>query len=562
MTVYIMGHGEFSGPPTFLPAGRTIGIYATEGTPLSIAVGMQVVAEPGGCTPRKVFGTERDRTVPNYRVGPLTHLELKRMLTVASPANEVLYLGHTPGLPDETRLCTRPESCRLPAHAPDCEGLLAILAAADLRLVFCLADAKRAGLTEMTLDLPAGTEVNERANRALRRHRERALVWNDRLAPETAAAESAHREFLALAERDEAGAREAAFLIASSNLLERNVIRHDLTALRRTAGHWAVLDLLASYPAKTRALAHEALRDTGRTVVIMPDAVELFAAEFPRATTAERYEAWRALTPAERERLTVRSELLRDWAREVVPAVERIRALLRETTDPVATWFRMPALTAAENEYLAAEIEQDDAFRTCVAGVLAFAKQAPPAAKLALWERLSDAPAARQWLESTAKGDPASWRAAHLESRVTAGPDPVGDWLADHLRPTGTEDPAPEDAEEPAAPEPEPTPTADEYADFWDGAAYDNLRATGAWNVGTPVLVVRSGTRFRFTDAATWTELSHALPQTPWGAYQVSAVTLHDIELEYIDGPVDRAALTPHLPGLLAGSGRVVITLK
>jgi hypothetical protein len=163
LTTFVMGHGHYAPPDTFVPVGMSVGVYADVDTRLAITLGMAVLDQPGGYSSRATMdSTAGDvATIRNYQVEALSHPEYQKMATVASPSNTIVYVGYSAGFDSPTYLCTGDEeSCANGAHK--CQGLLAAIDDLDIRLVFCLEATAARGLSGMTVDFPDGPEYDTR----------------------------------------------------------------------------------------------------------------------------------------------------------------------------------------------------------------------------------------------------------------------------------------------------------------------------------------------------------------------------------------------------------------
>ncbi|MFC9328486.1 hypothetical protein [Kitasatospora sp. NPDC057015] len=518
MTTFIMGHGNYSGPDTFVPAGGSVGIYAQTDTLLAITIGMAVLTRVGGVEPPTVFrSTDEPPVVHNYRIGPLTHPEYARMHTVESAKNQIIYIGFTPGFEAETQLCTDLKGCRNGRHT--CQGILGRVKDPDIRLTFCVGKASASGLSGMTTTLP-DTAAYQEANAHLALYVARAKDWFERI---TRNPEVAIPEFHKLATTAQ-GAREASFVLASSRKLESALVLDDARRHRRSLSAWDFLTYLYGLPEKSRAKVTRRLRTEAFTPIgpAPVTALDRFVASFFTAGTLERRAGWAALTPQDRQR-GAENHLLGFWATHIVPVID-VYQQGWESPDQPAGWFASASFRSPLTEFGEAEAQLAPGYVASFDACMAFGRTADPAACLALWRHFEGNPEARRLLSTVTRvEDPKVWE---REAQPTTGTNPLAAWLDSYRRELAAASAAATRAATKSVPvlsssssSSEDIFTVDEFADFWDDLDQANRRACRAWSRDRPVHVIELNGHFRF---ATWSrDLAAAFPTAAWNTFKV-----------------------------------------
>ncbi|RKE17314.1 hypothetical protein BX266_0570 [Streptomyces sp. TLI_171] len=538
-----MGHGNYSGPDTFVPAGHSVGIYAEVDTLLAITIGMSVLSEPGGYRSATTFGGADSPVTPvhNYRVGPLTHPEFQRLRSTDSVKNRIVYVGYDQRFDRETQLCTAVGTCGPAVHA--CDGILGRVHDPDIRLAFCVGDARRAGLSDMTTVFPSVEEYRA-PNAELARYAAEAARWFERI---TADPNRAIPELYQLA-TDIKEARELAFVLASSVKLDELLILHDARTQRAALSADAFLHYLLGLPEKTRATVVAALRgDPAPPAAVAPaTAADRFVAAFATATTQQRRDAWFGLLERERAE-AAENRLIKLWSTSILPVVERHRELAASADQP-AGWFEAAALRTELTEFGDDEAQQNDAYRASLAACVEFGRTAGLPARLALWQRLDGRPDARRRLRTVVSGmSPADWEAApppNARAELAA-------WVARYRDSLATVSSSSSSSSSDSSEEDSPFPF------FWDDVDADNLATARQWGVGDTVLVVQENGLFRL--ALHTAELAAAFRTARCSTFEVTALPAgRGGTLAYVAGSVDRPALTAYLAGLAAHNSTVI----
>ncbi|KQV13929.1 hypothetical protein ASE03_29060 [Kitasatospora sp. Root187] len=545
-----MGHGNYSEPDTFVPAGGKVGIYAGVDTVLAITIGMAVLAQPGGYESVTTYDSTDGRISPihNYRVGPLTHPEFQRMRTVDSVKNKIIYVGYDERFMTETQLCTDLAGCGAGQHR--CDGLLGRITDADndIRLAFCLGSERRSGLASMTTVFPS-TQAYTGANAHLEEYLKKAKDWYDRI---TADPDQEIPEFHRLA-TSVPGAREAAFILASSKSLDELLMLHDAREQRRKLTAGSFLNYLYGVPEKSRGTIVAELRKDPVT------ALDLFVDSFFAATTQQRCAAWADLTPEEQQQ-AAGNQLIGPWAAGVVPVVARYQRLA-DSADQPAGWFEAAALRTGLSEYGEDEAQTVDAYRDAINACMEFGASASPAARLALWARLDGNQDAQRMLSTVTNEGLADWK---VPGRPGDPADPLEAWLATYrerlwkaAQSAGSDVPGAGKAAADAASE-SSDETEDLFEDYWDDLDTANQRAARGWVQQQVVQLIEDSGRFKFAERTPAVEA--AFPQARWTTFEVTALTMSGATLTE-KGNVDRAAFGSYLEALATGT-RTVITLN
>ncbi len=552
-----MGHGNYSEPDTFVPAGGKVGIYAGVDTVLAITIGMAVLAQPGGYESVTTYDSTGGRiaAIHNYRVGPLTHPEFQRMRTVDSVKNKIIYVGYDERFMTETQLCTDVAGCGAGQHGAGqhrCDGLLGRITDADndIRLAFCLGSERRSGLAPMTTVFPS-TLAYTGANAHLEEYLKKAKDWYERI---TADPDEEIPAFHRLA-TSVPGAREAAFIVASSKSLDELLMLHDAREQRRKLTAGSFLNYLYGVPEKSRGTIVAELRQDPVT------ALDRFVDSFFAATTQQRCDAWAALSPEE-QRQAADNRLIGFWAAGVVPVVRRYRQLADSADQPVG-WFEGAALRTDLSEYGEVEAQTVDAYRDAINACMDFGVSASPAARLALWARLEGNQDAQRMLSTVTNETLADWK---VPGRPGDPADPLAAWVAKYrerlrqaAQSAGSDVPvAGTDAADSVSESSESSDEAEDlFKTYWDELDTANQRAARGWVQQQIVQVIEDGGRFKFAERTP--EVEAAFPQARWTTFEVTGLTMSGATLAE-KGNVDRAAFASYLQALAAGT-RTVITL-
>ncbi|MET8755695.1 hypothetical protein ABZW32_37195 [Streptomyces sp. NPDC004667] len=389
MPRYVVGHGTFSGPDTFVPRGAAVSVYANENEKLSIGVAMEIVSQNGnGHEARRVFAASPlTDAVPvairNFMLKPLDPHELQMITTAATSKADVHYIGSSATTPRAIRLCEgTPETCREGVHR--CEGLLGgelVRGGGELRLVCCLPMEGLQGVANMTTTLPAGAspegqaridEASSEARRLL------DLLRN----PDT-------RDQAADVLRKLERMRPATAARLMENIaLGNELALHDARAMRPTlAGPHAFVNYLAGLSAEQRAYVQEKLEPA----VPGPDAsaTDTFLASFPTDGLDERFRKWKSLTEDARAVLRTESVILADWAREEAAILAFFEECARghQPRDPVsAVCYERPDL----DERRRSEIDESEPLKACREKVRSYFTTASGADKRAAWDAMTE----------------------------------------------------------------------------------------------------------------------------------------------------------------------------
>lgn len=547
MTTFVMGHGNYSGPDTFVPRGRRVGIYAGVDTLLAITVGMAVVAREDGYESVTTFGAD-DEPVPihNYRIGPLTHTQLQRMRTVDSAKNTIVYIGYRDDFPGETQLCTDIAGCALLGrHA--CAGILGRIADQDIRLAFCLGREIQIQEVNMTLRLPDRPEYAE-LNKQLQAYSDEAQRWNKLI---EANPEKAIADFHKMAD-NAAEAPKAAFIVAASNKLDQTLFLHDARRQRQLLSPGSFLNYLYGLTESSRTLVVKELRkETAPDASAAASGPERFLAGFFSASTDERRAAWASLSPQDQGK-AAKNLLVKHWVSDILPAAQKYAQCAASADQPYG-WFEAFTGQSGLSEADEAEAQDTQEYRAAADACLQFTHTAGPAAKLALWKRFGERPELLRLLARSGDG-PQEWNAAPARSGARA--DPLAEWVAQYQ--------AAQARRTPAAAEPQPEPESDsssssesseeDDAGYWDYLDMVNLQAAKRWDEGDTVHVAHQGQQFKFAD-----KTQPAPRSALWSEFTVVKVTLDGIKftgaiLKYLRGPVDQRNFAAYLPRLEPGA--------
>ncbi|MCX2954560.1 putative adhesin [Lentzea sp. NEAU-D7] len=342
MTVYLVGHGEYSGSPVEVPMGRRVCVYAEDGTYLAQYTGMAVI-EPGNeaCSWMKEYASSGSAVakMPNYELKPLDDNELQRFMTVYSSKINVQFVGqdlvgrlcnggscassvheceeHLGKAKVKGEACDRPR-CWGGVHR--CGGLFAKIDDIDIRLVCCLVATAQVGLTQKFTTELSGTEIkhDEMGERA----REIAARLVD---PRSTAAESAMAELRELESKDPQNV--AKLLAASQSLLIRANIYSAFEFVRSGVTADALNHWIDGLPEAIRGPVIEKLRSAD---VVSPDAQDGVPAhlDFMRAFSVlsldERAERWRLIESERKEELR-QNRAIRAWEEQLLALMDAMR---------------------------------------------------------------------------------------------------------------------------------------------------------------------------------------------------------------------------------------------
>ncbi len=560
MTTFIMGHGGYVPPDTFVPMDRSVGVYAGVDKLLAITIGMAVLATPGGYDSETTYTSTgvKFAEIHNYRIGPLTHPEYQKVRSASSVRNRIIFIGFDPDFPGETMLCTDPGRCRRPRH--QCDGILSRIRDTDIRLAFCIGDLRHSGLNDsidsMTITLPAKYDA---ANAALAQYAVKAKELSERIAANPDKAIDEFHRWAAIPEN----AGEASFILAASKSLDETLLLHDARKQRAVSTAPSFLNYLYGLPEKTRELVTLKLRGDQRAALAPDaDAVTRFFESFFARTTDERYDAWLSLSRQEQERLE-ENQLTSSWAAGVAQVVGECRKYASYDDQPWG-WFAGAVLDNTLSEFGEAEVHQCAAYQSSLEACITFGVSAKFEAKLALWQRLEGNAKAQRLLLTVAHekpetfiGKPAPDNAAKLLST----------WAAEYqasLRPATknklADQPAPTVAADHAA---RPAADAgsgsesdfefgdsDEFSEYWDDPDSANRKAARDWTTNAEVHVIEYEGRFRF--APKTTDVVTRFPSAAWSQFKVTQLTMEGGTIVYVSGIVDIGAFRTYLAALAA----------
>jgi hypothetical protein len=512
LTTFVMGHGHYAPPDTFVPVGMSVGVYADVDTRLAITLGMAVLDQPGGYSSRTT--TDSKAPIRNYQVEALSHPEYQKMATVASPSNNIVYVGYSAGFDSPTYLCTGDEeSCADGVH--DCLGLLATIDDLDIRLVFCLEATADRGLSGMTADFPDDPEYDTH-RQYLQDAKTAALEWLSAMQQDVAMVES----FRAL-ERDPDTAPDAAYILASHKPLDDFLLAYDARQQRLQLNPQAFANYLDGLPPEAQETVRKALQDDpldfrqSANWAMTP--VEGFLGLFGAASAQERYDAWTALDPDQQTEAR-QARVVAVWAQMVVPVIDyylQARAAGKPEYDFAAVGWRLTGLTEEQE----AEARESDAYNACVRACQEYADTLGPEAKLALWGQLDED--GRYYLKHFTRQTPDDWKLA--AAAAAAKPAEIQQ-----------EQPQPVAAKDIEDSDDDDFVVDDDEDDFWDAVDADNTRAVGRLELNAVVTVLQADGRFKLVAGMT-TELKKKFPDAKWGTFTVTAVTFNEVTLTQKD---------------------------
>ena len=418
MVTFIMGHGQYRSPDTFVPAATSIGVYAEVDQYLAITIGMAVLAQEGGYTPRATYASTGDTFAPihNYRVDPLSPPEYQKMRTANSPDNTIIYIGYNADFPLATHLCTgNAQTCHSGVHG--CEGLLAKVKDTDIRLAFCLVPSTMLGLAMMTTTFPTDKEY-DKPRKDLAEARVKAEAYYARVQKGGQAAVAAvFKEIDAIAQTPERY-EEAAFILASSKGLEQSLILFDARKQRAALGASTFLNYLHALPEEWQQLVYEALKADPKPkavapspgaapAVAAPTALEAFFGSFFLAEPEQRYTAWKALSDQVQTDAKANMFVL-DWARTFVPVIDFYASQAASADQPMAAFLAL-AHTSGLSEIKELEAQETASYLACRTQWEAFWDLAPATQRLAFWNQLEGNPAARDYMKILTSQGPEDW---------------------------------------------------------------------------------------------------------------------------------------------------------
>jgi len=308
MTTFIMGHGQYKGPDTFVPIGMLVGVYADVDTYLAMNVGMAVLAQEGGYKSAYSYSSTEDKIsgIHNYKIDPLTAPEYQKMIAVNSQKNNIIYIGYEGNYEGGTYLCTGDYStCHDGRHG--CTGILGQVKDTDVRLAFCILPTSRLGMATMTDRLPEEGEYAS-ANQNLAEWQEKAKIFYEKIRKQEDPGKDI-KEFNAWAVQNNKNQREAAFILSSYRPLEEFLALYEARMQRQSLGAGPFLSYLNGLPEETRDLVSKGLREEQRSGGSNQNqdgqsVSDKFIESFFMASTQERYNLWNSLS--EDERATVR----------------------------------------------------------------------------------------------------------------------------------------------------------------------------------------------------------------------------------------------------------------
>lgn len=412
MTTFIMGHGQYKGPDTFVPIGMLVGVYADVDTYLAMSVGMAVLAQEGGYKSAYSYSSTEDKIsgIHNYKIDPLTAPEYQKMIAVNSQKNNIIYIGYEGNYEGGTYLCTGDYStCHDGRHG--CTGILGQVKDTDVRLAFCILPTSRLGMATMTDRLPEEGEYAS-ANQNLAEWQEKAKNFYEKIQKQEDPGKDI-KEFNAWAVQNNKNQREAAFILSSYRPLEEFLALYEARMQRQSLGAGPFLSYLNGLPEETRDLVSKGLREEQRSGGSNQNqdgqsVSDKFIESFFMASTQERYKLWNSLS--EDERATVKgNSLIKDWANMVVPAVAYYTqmALYEQPMGAVIAFAWKTGLS----EHMESEARDCDGWRMCQAKLMGLAQEIATAQqKLDLWNKLAAYPEAQKCLTLFISGSSDAWQ--------------------------------------------------------------------------------------------------------------------------------------------------------
>lgn len=533
MTIFIMGHGQYKPPDTFVPTGTTVGVYANVDTTLAITLGMAVLSTPDGYASVTTFASTNETIarINNYRVDALSHPEYQKMYTVQSK-NEIIYIGYTTGFDSPSYLCGGTEqTCHDGVH--HCDGILARVKAPDIRLAFCIVPTSNIGISPMTTEFPAtGEYAKPRGD--LEKWRAEALRWLDKMKRDPAEIDKFHR----FATTNPKSSQEAAFILASSKELDDFLLVSDARKQRDALSPPGFLNYLQGLPLEAQKTVGDALKKEGggRGAWKNDDPggksseVVSFISSFFSWDFQARYVAWTLLTDQHREQAQENLHVAY-WGKYVVPVIRYYSELAVHDDQPLSSFTAVLYETGLPGE-MEIEAHETDGYKKCQGTCTTFAEKATPQQKLGLWDRLG--PKGQRFLRDLTGQSPEVWKIAPAVQVPAPGekkPDPAEE---ERLR---------QEAED------ERRAKWEEWSrDFWDEYEVKavNSEVAKALADNAVVTVLQVGERFKFV--ARTLELVAAFPDGRWGTFKACDSGMDDVSLRP-DGAVgvDVAAFRVYL---------------
>lgn len=534
VTIFIMGHGQYKPPDTFVPKGTSVGVYANVDTTLAITLGMAVLSTPGGYASVTTYASTNETIarINNYRVDALSHPEYQKMYTVQSK-NDIIYIGYTTGFDSPSYLCGGTEqTCHDGVH--QCDGILARVKDPDIRLAFCIVPTSKIGISPMTTEFPAtGEYAKPRGD--LEKWRAEALRWLDKMKRDPAAIDEFHR----FAAKTPNSSQEAAFILASSKELDDFLLVADARKQRDVLSPPGFLNYLQGLPPEAQKTVGDALKKEGGGRGAWnkddpggksPDVVSFISSFFSWDFQA-RYAAWTRLTDEQREQAQENLHVAY-WGNYVVPVIRYYTELAVHDDQPLSSFRGILYETGLPGEMEIAAHETAG-YKKCQDTCMTFAEKATPQQKLVLWDRLG--PEGQRFLRTLTGQGPEVWKMAPaVQAAATPDekkPDPVEE---ERLR---------QEAED------ERRAKWEEWSrEFWDEYEVKAVNSEVAKGLADNaiVTVLQVGERFKFVKKTP--ELVTAFPGGRWGTFKACDSGMDDVSLKP-DGDVgvDIAAFRVYL---------------
>lgn len=517
MTTFIMGHGQYKPPDTFVPTGTTVGVYANVDTTLAITLGMAVLSTPGGYASVTTYASTNETIarINNYRVDALSHPEYQKMYTVQAK-NEIIYIGYTSGYDSPSYLCDGTDkTCQGGVH--QCNGILARVTDTDIRLAFCIVPTSKIGISQMTTEFPA-TEEYAKPRGDLEKWRTEALRWLDKMKRDPAEIDKFHQ----FATAGQKSSQEAAFILASSKELDDFLLISDARKQRDALSPSGFLNYLQGLPPEAQKTVGDALKKEGGgrgnwryddPGGKSPEVVS-FISSFFSGDSQARYVAWTRLTDEQREQAQENLHVAY-WVKYVVPVIRYYAELAVHADQPLSSFTAVLYETGLPGE-MELDAHETDGYKKCQGTCMTFAEEATPQQKLSLWDRLG--PEGQRFLRTLTGQGPEVWEIAPVVQ--VAAPDKE------------KPDPAEEKRLRQKA-EDEHRAKLEEWSrDFWDEYEVKavNSAAAKALADNDVVTVLQVGEQFKFVEKTP--ELVTAFPQGRWGSFKACDSGMDDVSLK------------------------------
>ncbi|MFD7084615.1 hypothetical protein [Streptomyces sp. NPDC059918] len=415
MHQYIIGHGTYSGPDTFVPYGGSVATYAKPNEKLSIMVGMEILSQKGsGHSGRSVYGSEEPAPptpIHNFTLRPLADNELQMFESVAPPGAAVLYVGSSPEVPQTVRLCEGTQAtCFDGVHR--CQGLLGriLKPGTELRLVCCLPPEGTRGTAAMTTALPDGADPGGEQRIIQAAQAARAFLG---------ALHSPDQRDKAVRTLRELERTRPHFLarMMGNVALGNELALYDAQAMRRELPPKEFVAYLAGVEEERREYV---MQQIGAFPYDTSSAAEEFLLAFPEDGIDERYHKWTALGKDIQDSLASEVSLVREWhltEGRFLAYFEKCAAGHQPRDGIAALGYERSGISDTRQMAM----EDSAPYQSCIKKVRDFFDGESAEAKLSAWEEI---PVALREVVGALIGDgPHNWRHNAEESpRLTENP--------------------------------------------------------------------------------------------------------------------------------------------